>query len=505
MKRIVFFFSLAMGIAAVASAQPQPIQTIKDYGLKGPVKRVTELRTIFNEKNGESEYLCNTLEFDRLGRLSTNFDYAYDAKGRLIFSKGASGWTYYSYDINDRLLSEQTSNSVSKDEYVIYNYDKNGRLTTCECYTLDKKGNKTVDWVKSYKYDKQGRLLGAEAKTPDKKNPKVVFSYQVVYAADGTPKEYLFSHPAETVFDEYGEIIIDAGMVTDTLPYNEWSTYSVNHGMMDLGPAPDNRVYTKFDSHDNGIEWKDPDTTLGAAVFDEYGEMIEEGPDSIIFHYESRTIEYYDIYDLTVSLSEMNVVYSGIENPIQIVVNGVPDALVLDDIHWDGLILDKQPYDREKWPFSLEKDENGKFLLIPNVATGTIRVPVVILENGERKVVGYESFRVRRLPDPIIYIGKYPAGSVIPANELANMKGIRLGYPNDLFFHIQLPKSEKHSVTITKIPGAEDLRCNSNNWNPEILLYTSKVKPGSKVYVEAEIVLPNREKRLVTGSWMIGK
>ena len=475
MKKNIFFLSLAMGLAAVAMAQPEPIQTTKDYGLKGPVKRVTQLQYYSLESDIATTI---SIEFDEQGRRSDG--YAYDSKGRMIFGDDI----YYSYDHNGRLTSEQYI-----DQYLVYNYDKTGRLTSCERYQLGKQGR--IDfWVKNYKYDKQGRLLGAEAKTTDKKNPTLVFSYQVIYAPDGTRKGYAFTHMSEPVYDEYGELVEAAVPVTDTLPYDAWATYAVNHGTEYDRPSTKPRDYTKFDKYENGIVWTSQITGRTDAIYDEYGEVIEEGRDTSFIATFARTIEYYGKHDFTISLPEMNVLYHGIANPVKVVVNGVPENLVILG-------------DEEDNTYDIWTDNDGQTYVTPKVRTGMLRIPVNIVENDKVKKIGHQDFRVRYIPDPELYIGKYLSGSTIPREELANMKSIAVRYPMDFAFHMKTPKVEKQSITITKIVGAEDLENKGATWSPEIVSYITKIKKSCKLMIEAVVSLPDGRKAVISGAWTV--
>ncbi len=520
--RKIFFLSLAMGLAAVATAQQPPVTTTKDYGLKGPVKKVSELKQAYFD--GDLKRMTLITEFDEQGRLSNwrhaydeqdrlSIGYAYDEKGRLV----VSGDTYYAYDPNGRLMNEQ-----SKHGYIEYNYDKNGRLLSCVSYEKGDDDAWNVNWVKTYKYDKRGRLLGAEATRGDKKNPKFIFSYQVVYAVSDVPKGYILKHMGEPVYDDYGEVVEAARMVVDTLPYNEWTTYNVNHGISDTGSNPDLRQYIKFDKHDNGVEWNETDVIKMDDTFDEYGELVTEGRDTIVFRQEKRSIEYYGEYDFNISLPEMNVVYAGVKNPIRVTVSGVPEMYLRmdpDDLDWDediwvrDTVLKAMDSTINAWedygrPYSIWTEEDGSYVLIPHVNQGTIRVPVVIIEEGGKiKIAGYQKFRVKKTPEPKLYIGNYPSGSVIPRDELVKMTGISVRYSEDLLFEVEPPTLGQQRVDISKVEGPGDLEVKgrSGEWNPDVLSYIAKAKKDSKLTIEATIQLSGGDIRTIIGSWTVGK
>lgn len=476
MKKSIIFLSLAMGLAAVAMAQPEPIQTTKDYGLYGPVKKVTRVRQFYVFPADELISRIISLEFDEQGRRSDG--YAYDSKGRMVLGDG----TYYSYDPSGRLSSEQNG-----DDYLVYNYDKNGRLTSCESYQLGSQGRKDL-WVKSYKYDKQGRLLGAEAKTTDKKSPKFVFSYQVIYAPDGTPKGYAYTYMGDPEYDDYGELVDSAHIVTDTLPYDDWATYAVNHATGYDRPS-DSRDYREFDDHGNGIAWWNRRIVSTDPVYDEYGEVIEDGHDTILWEPENRTIEYYGQYGYTISLTGMDVLYREVENPVKVVVNGVPDNLVL----WEN---------EEDTTYEFSTDENGQRYITPYECGSILRVPVNIVENDKVKNIGYRQFRVRDLPTPTLYIGNYPSGSTIPREELAKMKNISFRYPDWLLFQVGLLRVRSQAITIAKVKGAENLQNEGADWSPEIIANFAKIKKSCELTIDANVILHDKWAHIV-GTWTV--
>lgn len=506
MKRTIQCFLLMAGLSLSAVAQPEPVQTVSDFGLKGPVKRVSELNVTMN-RDGEYVFWDHVIEFDRQGRRSDG--YAYDGKGRLVVSfktyydeyhrPVVSNSTYYSYDQHGRLTSEQifdNGDDVTSSDYYVYTYDKNGRLISCACYGFVNEGKRNDKWVKTYQYDKQGRLMGAEAKTPDKKNPKLDFSYQVLYAADGTPKNYLYTYNHGPWYDEYGEIVKGSEMVTDTLPCNEWAFYAINHNTKYNRHQEDGNIqWTKFDDHGNGVEWKAADSTRTEPEYDEYGEKINDGHDTVLFYNRSRTIEYYDEYDINVSATEMNVLYCGIENPVKITVQGVPDEFVVVG-------------DEDNKSYSVWRDEisgGGNYVIEPRVKMGLIRIPVKAIVDGRLKKVGEYVFRVRTVPDPKLYLGKYESGSTIPIAEFINMKNVAVRMSSDFAFRMKIPKVVRQEMAITQVKGADDLETKTADWNPEILSYVQKAKPGSKVDIEVTFEMPDGSKRIIPGQWNLAK
>lgn len=464
-----------------AVAQTEPVQTASDMGLKGPVKRVSEVMYGYD---GELGIHC--MEFDEQGRLSrvNNSCYVYDDAGRLVLADGK----YYSYDENGLLLCEQMCNKETKVRYVYkYQYTKE-RLTSCAFFRIDSVGGKTVLWNKTYQYDKRGRLLGAEAKTVDNKKSRVLFSYRVLYAADGTPKNYLWSHEEGPWYDEYGELLKAAEVVTDTLPCDEWTFYIINHNYE--FNHKDNAVvpWNQFDEHGNGTARYKYDT---ASVYDEYGEKIA---DTIFMAQLTRTLEYYGEYDVNVSVIEQDVLYNGLENPVRISVQGVPDEFVFVG-------------DEEDSTYTTFRDENRKgnhYYIVPQ-KMGRLDLPIKVIVDGKMKKVGKYTFRVRSIPVPKLFLGKYESGSAIPVEEFKSMKGVDVRYGEDFVFRMKRPKVVGQNITITKVPGADDLYNRTSQWSPDIVVYVYKSKADSKVCIDVEVDMPDGTKRTIAGQWYLVK
>jgi len=93
---------------------------------------------------------------------------------------------------------------------------------------------------------------------------------------------------------------------------------------------------------------------------------------------------------VAVSLTKMNVVYRGVDNPADIAVSGIPAADIQVKIS-NGVIK-----------------KSGSSYLINPVKLGT----AVLTVYAKDKEVGKMEFRVRDLPDPVARVGGYKSGTV---------------------------------------------------------------------------------------------
>lgn len=113
---------------------------------------------------------------------------------------------------------------------------------------------------------------------------------------------------------------------------------------------------------------------------------------------------------VAISNSDMNVLYVGIENRIDIAAEGLQNTDLILHINSGGLITEV-------------KNEPGKYIIrISQVGSAKITVSQK-LKNGKEKVLREQLFRVKRIPDPIILVGNYKGG-IIEHNTLKSTKGL---------------------------------------------------------------------------------
>jgi gliding motility-associated protein GldM len=123
---------------------------------------------------------------------------------------------------------------------------------------------------------------------------------------------------------------------------------------------------------------------------------VKSGVDTIKdyhFHGEYRVAQP----SITISATNMNVFYSGVENPVSIAVSGVIKENIFPSISC-GTIVSK--------PFGSDWIVN----VPPECKNATIQISALI--NGERKIMGIQKFRVKKLPDPKASISGKTKGSI---------------------------------------------------------------------------------------------
>ncbi len=116
----------------------------------------------------------------------------------------------------------------------------------------------------------------------------------------------------------------------------------------------------------------------------------------ILFSFKNHTTRPYG----TVRLTEMNVVYEHIDNPIEIITPGYSNDQI--SISVEGAhIFTQSPH---------------KYILKPIKGQRQCTIKLSAKEDGKLRLIGAESFRIRQLPTPIPQLGG------IPNNGLAQSK-----------------------------------------------------------------------------------
>jgi len=166
----------------------------------------------------------------------------------------------------------------------------------------------------------------------------------------------------------------------------------------------------------------------GKAIFEEPATMLGErtlkcqivvtGPDGTKTPYP-QDFKYQVVQPMfTVSPTKMNVLYRGIDNPMELSVSGVPSERVEVKIS----------------NASYRRSANGYLV---NPQDGRVcEVNVWVKNNGVSKLMGSSSFRVKPLPAPIPKVDG-ASGKFISKSALMSSLGIRAEMPQDFDFDLR--------------------------------------------------------------------
>lgn len=140
---------------------------------------------------------------------------------------------------------------------------------------------------------------------------------------------------------------------------------------------------------------------------------------------------------VTVSADKMNVLYVGVENPISIAAAGVPTAQL--SVNASGV--------------QLRALGGGKYIAIPQ-KTGDATITV----SGGGLQAQQFNYRIKRIPDPVVKLGKYQ-NATLPANSFK----AQLGLIPDLGQFDFDAKCKIMEYEVARVPKGDDVRAAMNS------------------------------------------
>jgi len=174
---------------------------------------------------------------------------------------------------------------------------------------------------------------------------------------------------------------------------------------------------------------------------------------------------------VAVSPDKMNVFYAGVDNPLTVSAAGVaPTDLIVDIKGCNGTLL---------------SNTNGKYTAKVN-GMGTCTITVFQKVSGRTVQQGLpQVFRVKRIPDPSLRInGRTAIGNIdMKTTDAKNIYTLGLDLSN---FDFNAPFQVIEFGMTIFIPGRamEFLKCTGNRLSDKARETLSRVKIGSKIYIE---------------------
>lgn len=194
-----------------------------------------------------------------------------------------------------------------------------------------------------------------------------------------------------------------------------------------------------------------------------------------------------------VSLTNMNVVYSGIDNPVRVSVPGANTRDVVPSIKDGSATITRDPEGKE-----------GDYIIRTTQKAGKIHVQISAKMDGKMQDMGVEEYRVRTIPDPVIKISKYKNGESIPLAELRAQSGIKAAMEN-FEFKMIAPKVISYSFNYSN-SGKSEIMVKGSNLSPEVKSALAKVKAGNKIYFDDIVVkLADGSTRKYSATFKVGR
>jgi gliding motility-associated protein GldM len=166
-----------------------------------------------------------------------------------------------------------------------------------------------------------------------------------------------------------------------------------------------------------------------------------------------------------VSPTKMNVLYIGVENPMEISVPGFRDDQISANCSGGQLY------------------KSGKGWVCKVTKTGKCNISVSVKDDkGGSRSMGSKEFRMKRIPDPVPTVNKQKGGA-ISKGLLQAQQGVEAtleGFDFDLKFTIA-----SFTVSATLDGGFQEEAVSPNNrFTPQQVALFGKLKKGKKVYIE---------------------
>ncbi len=184
------------------------------------------------------------------------------------------------------------------------------------------------------------------------------------------------------------------------------------------------------------------------------GVISMKAPDGNIQPYPFSASFFVGEPNVVVSPTAMNVMYKGLENPIDVSVPGVsPDRI--------RIRVNGGTYSRKRVQNARGDYFRGNWAVTPNEVGKDVQV-IVTTEDAAGKVTTYAPipFRVKRLPDPVAKFANKSSGS-ITKSEALSQPGVFASLGQDFDFEL---KYDVVSYTISYSDRMGDRQGDSNNW-----------------------------------------
>lgn len=188
----------------------------------------------------------------------------------------------------------------------------------------------------------------------------------------------------------------------------------------------------------------------------------------VVTNYPIPMVEYVVAKpSAVISPTKMNVLYVGVDNPIEVSVAGFPDEKVRSSIGGCG--------------GSLRKVGSGKYIArVKRPGKAIIRASVTD-DAGKSRSMGQQDFRVKRVPDPVAKVaGK--KGGPIRKNVLLAQTGVKADLEN---FDFDLKFNVTEFVVSATIQGfVVNKKTKGSRFSADQKTLIRQLKSNSKVYIE---------------------
>jgi len=177
-----------------------------------------------------------------------------------------------------------------------------------------------------------------------------------------------------------------------------------------------------------------------------------------------------------VSLDNMQVLYAGIENPVTASVPGIDSRNVkVSIIEGQGKLV--------------PAEGDGKYMLTPAVGCKKIVLGVdANIDKGMQRM-GAPIYKVKPIPTPIITVGGLRDGAKTSRSSLAG--GVKVMARAAEGFDFKIPKGSIRVMSLEVYVGNKGFNFNGSSFEADALSAIKKANRGDKVYVTAQVMMPD--------------
>lgn len=206
--------------------------------------------------------------------------------------------------------------------------------------------------------------------------------------------------------------------------------------------------------------------SAGAEGLQKWGGVIKvKKPDNTYEYYPFKSEYMVAKPAAAVSPDKMNVFYIGVDNPVTVSAAGVaPENLVVSFTNCSTT------------------GGRGKYVVRPNAGATEASVSVGGKFGDKTTNMGSFKFRVKRVPDPVCYVGSIKGDGIMPRAEIANIRGVFAKMEN---FDFDLKFDVVSWVLSMNVNGVfVDAKSNGAGVTGEQSKLLAGAKAGTKVLIE---------------------
>ncbi|MDZ4810930.1 MAG: GldM family protein [Bacteroidota bacterium] len=179
----------------------------------------------------------------------------------------------------------------------------------------------------------------------------------------------------------------------------------------------------------------------------------------------SKDKKTFENNSATIQLDKMNVLYTGIDNPITINTNNVDDDKVTVNINGGG--------------GSLTKVAPGKWMVKVNSISDNCSISVYV----DGKMVRISDYKVRPLPNPVATVGNIMSNESVAASQFKAQSGVET-YVVDFPYELKYEMISYLLTTDDENGDINTVACNRNSWSSAALDLIRSLTPGRIVTID---------------------